>query len=221
MRVGIFFVFLFSSVLSGQPTLSLTGPPTAVVGASPASVPVQLVLADAASTIVGLQWAYTLQAGATFSVSSPSAAAASQGKNVSCNADNTMCLEIGAASTVPFADGVIATGMLTFAAGTPSITLSFPLTGLVATNADGDAVPLSAGPPYAVVLKKPPCKHTMAGPPSGAPMVFANGLFQKVQVDYTTSNGVTVINAINGVVGPWSVMYINGGVMKREDWRCQ
>jgi hypothetical protein len=150
------FTLLFgiATALAAQtPTLTLTGPATALPGQT---VTLQTNLASSAGlNISGLQTTFTLPAGVTLGAPTASTLAVTAGKGVYCGPTN--CLLVGVTngpnpvlSNNPMVDGAAFTVQFVVGAGIAPGIQAIGLSSLQAANTAAAAIPLTAGTPYSI-----------------------------------------------------------------------
>lgn len=122
-------------------TLTLTGPTNVRPGQS---VAIDLALGGSAAP-VGLQWSLAMPAGIT--ATATAGAGLGTAKTLHCQAP--ICLAVGL-NVTPIVPGVVARYSVQVAPTAAKGVYQLPLTGLLAANADGEAIVLTSGPAYSL-----------------------------------------------------------------------
>ncbi len=118
--------------------------PASVVAGKSATITLNFTAPTTTPPIAALQWALAPPAGPTITGWTTGAASTAAGKQVSCDSTSPfICVAVGLNQNV-FASGTIATAQVTFPQ-TLRGNVTFALTGLFASDAAGNAQPLTGG----------------------------------------------------------------------------
>jgi len=135
-------LFLLTACIAAAQTLSLTGPSTAKAGTS-----ITLNVVSGGATATGpaaVQWTLALPAGFTASNPLLGSGASAASKNLACGTGALLCLVYGVNQNV-LGNGTVASVTVTIPANASGQT-AFALSGLVAADKDGGAMPISGNP---------------------------------------------------------------------------
>lgn len=149
-RMKFLLAFCLGVALHAQVIVSMTTPGSVTPGKNFIITITAVSPANGADTgISGLEWTLTLPPGGYTAVATVGPAAAQVAKTLSCTADFTTCLVIGMNQTnIP--PGVVATYAVHVPRFRPPGTDRIGLSGLVATNGAGTAVPVLVGTSFQV-----------------------------------------------------------------------
>ena len=140
---------LIAALASAQTvTLTPTGPATVRAGQA-----LTVTISSSGATAngpSGVQWTAAPPAGMTITAVAPGAAATAASKSIACNATNTLCISYGINQNV-IANGAVA-ALTVQVPGTATGPASIALSGLVAGDKNGGAMPTAAGAPYAFIV---------------------------------------------------------------------
>ena len=132
-------LLLYPALLAAQ-TLTLTGPANVRPGQT-ADVTATL----AGTGAVGLQWSVAIPP----QLGNATATTPLSDKTLHRSTDGTLHLLVGL-NVTPIAPGVVAKYALSIPANAPKGVYQMPLTGLLAADANGDAITLTSGPAYSL-----------------------------------------------------------------------
>ena len=134
------------SAFAAQPTLTLSGPGTAVAAGSTATLTLA-ISGTSGSGLTALQ--VTVSALGWATVPTIGAAGTSDSKSVYCAASsgNLLCLIVGMNATA-LSDGTLATLAVTVPRSASAGTTTLTLTGIVGANASDTSVGVTAGSPF-------------------------------------------------------------------------